>query len=416
MSDIFVPPRPLLQPVLTLQKEPMPKMAVVQGKKEEHVVHRRLDTQRRVLSSGLKTLRSQVEAGQLNVFGGHVLLIAEMFDDSFAASWTPRSLFRIRDEVLTRAAASNGYIIEIDVDDLPLLERRTANDSIACRCDISRVKRIRAWSDADLYRARPQSALWKNAVEFENGRGFIVWLSPFHNSEARADVLRALDDMRDDGLFLPTFPRLLLGRAGSTEIVVPDTSERQDSLAIVKRDYRTYGHGRALIEVPSSAALYQLVSSGAVFRIEPAQSLNVTSPGTGAEPSALLQSLTHSPIVGVVDGGCTSNRYRVAEAWRETPLISASQADTKHGNQVASMVIHGHEWNNNLPLPELYCRIGVAQAIPRQGASIGYSQARLVSYIENALTRHPETRVWNLSWNERASGLRSSTRSRRQAV
>lgn len=146
MSDIFVPTRPLLQPVLTLQKEAMPQRAVVQGKKEEHVVRRRLDTQRRVLSSGLRALRSQVQAGQLNVFGGYTLLLAEMFDDSFATSWTPRGLFRVRDEVLTRAAASNGYIIEIDVDDLPLVERRTSNDSIACRCDVSRVKRIRVYT------------------------------------------------------------------------------------------------------------------------------------------------------------------------------------------------------------------------------------------------------------------------------
>lgn len=402
MSDVSH--RPLLQPVLTLRKEPVPRTAPAGGKTEDDVKHERLDAQRRRLTAAMREMRAQASGGRLNIFGGYTLLVAEMFEDSFATSWTPRNLFRVREEPLTRAAASNGYIIEIEKDDLALIERRMAtNDSIAVRCDISRVRAIRPWSSPDLYRGRTHSALWRSAVEYENGRGFIVWLAPFRDPEARSDLIQTLDEMRGDDLFLPTAPRLLLGSAGSSEIAVPDISERQDSLAIVKRDYRAHGHGRAWVEVPSSVALNQLISSGAVYRIEPAQPLYVTSPGSGEEPAALPQSVAQAPIVGIVDGGCTANRYRVAEAWRETPLIANAHADTRHGNQVASMVIHGHEWNNNLPLPELYCRIGVAQAIARDGARITYSQARLISYIENALSRHPETRVWNLSWNERVS-------------
>jgi hypothetical protein len=404
MSDVLVPQRPLLQPVLTLRKDAAPRPAPLGGKKEEHVVHERLDVQRRVLRAAISELRSQAAAGKLNFFGGYTLLVAEMFNDSFATSWTPRSLFQIRGETLTRAAASNGYIIEIERDDLAEIENRiVTNDSIACRCDISRVRTIRAWSADDLYRGRTHASLWRSAVEYENGRGFIVWLAPLRDSEARVDVIQTLDDMRGEDLFIPTAPRLLLGNVGDSEIAVPDLSARQDSLAMAKRDYRAHGHGRALIEVPSSVALNQIISSGTVFRIEPVLPLHVTSPGSGAEPSALPQSVAQSPIVGVVDGGCTANRYKIAEAWRDTPLIATGHADTRHGNQVASMVIHGHEWNNNLPLPELYCRIGVAQAIAREGASVRYNLARLISYIENTLTRHPETHVWNLSWNERAS-------------
>jgi hypothetical protein len=246
----------------------VPRVAEVRGKEEKDIVRRRLNTQRRVLESDLRNLRSLAAAGKLNVFGGYTILVAEMFDDSFAASWTPKSLFYLRKEVLTRGAASNGYIVEIDIDDLHFIERRIAtSDAIACLCDISRVKKIRAWSADDLYRGRSHSSLWRSAIEFENGRGFNIWLTPFRDEEAKAELLQTLDDIRSDGLFVPTAPRLLLGTAGGSEIVVPDLSERQDSLSIAKRDYRAYDHGRALIEVPSSVAVSQIISSGAVLRI-----------------------------------------------------------------------------------------------------------------------------------------------------
>ena len=404
MSDISIQSRPLLQPVLTLQKQPVPQAVVVHGKKEEDIKHRRLNPQRKALASDVRMLRSQAAAGRLNVFGGYTLLVADMFDDSFATSWTPRSLFQIRGEILTRAAAGNGYLVEIDEDDLPAIERRIAtNDSINCRCDISRVKKIRPWSVEDIYRGREHGSLWRSASELDSGRGFIIWLAPFRQSAARAELLQTLDELRAEDLFLSTAPRLLFQTNGRTEIVVPDLSERQDSLAIVKRDYRTYGHGRALIEVPSSIALSQLISSGAVFRIDAVQPLHAMSPGSGKEPDALPQEIAHSPVVGLMDGGCNATRYRIAEAWREPPLIGDGNADTKHGNQVASVIVHGHEWNGHLPLPELYCRIGIATSLAKDGARVRHDAARLISDIENTIMHHPETRVWNLSWNERAA-------------
>ena len=83
-----------------------------------------------------------------------------------------------------------------------------------------------------------------------------------------------------------------------------------------------------------------------------------------------LSSIANEPTVGVVDGGCTARRYEAAIAWRDAPFVGNGLAATRHGNQVVSVVVHGHEWNNNLPLPELYCRIGVAQAIARSDAGV----------------------------------------------
>jgi hypothetical protein len=89
--------------------------------------------------------------------------------------------------------------------------------------------------------------------------------------------------------------------------------------------------------------------------------------------------------------------------WREPAFIDDGHAATVHGNRVSSIVIHGHEWNGNLPLPELYCRIGVVQVIARSNVRVTHDPVRLISYLDGVMGRHPETRVWNLSWNETVS-------------
>ena len=294
MSDISGPSRPLLHPVLTLHKEPVLRTPPGGGKEEKDIVKRRLAAQRKRLAQDFAGLRQQKSRDALNVFGGYTLLLAEMFAGSTATTWTPRNLFSLRGKSLTRAAAGNGYIVEIDGDDFPLVERRVVqNESIASRCDISRVKTIRPWAEDDIYRGRSARKIWDEAIQYDGGRGFIIWLAPFRDPEARNDVLLTLNSMRDEELFLPTSPRLLLGTSEGADITLPDLAERQDSLGIVKRNYRAYGHGRALIEVPSTVALHQIISSGAVFRIEPARPIYMTAPGEGAEPSELPRSHTY---------------------------------------------------------------------------------------------------------------------------
>jgi hypothetical protein len=401
MSDAHVPHKPLLHPVLTLRKNAVKKEATSGGKKESDIVVSRLQSQRAALSRQVSTLRATQQT--LPKFSDQTLLVAEMFDDSFSFSKTPRDLFRGRDGTLLRGAATlNGYLVEIDVEGLDRLARTiTDGSAVPTRCDISRVKTIRAYGERDIYRGRTEDALWNAAPEYEHGRAFVIWLSPFRNPQARQALIETIEGLEKSNVMIPTSARMLLGPASRGDIVVSDPAPRQNSLAVAQREYRSVGHGRALVQVPSRAALRSIVASGSVFRIDPVQPISLTSPGEGQEPRSLPSSIASEPTVGVVDGGCTARRYETAIAWRDALFVSNGTAATRHGNQVASIVIHGHEWNNSLPLPELYCRIGVAQAIARPDAGVPPNPLGLISYLDTLMTRHPETRVWNLSWNER---------------
>src|SRR5262249_44268010 len=107
------------------------------------------------------------------------------------------------------------------------------------------------------------------------------------------------------------------------------------------------------------------------------------------------------PIVGVVDGGLTAPSYKPAEAWRaDPPLVRTADAEVMHGNRVTSLVVQGHDWNNNLELSPLYCRVGTVQAVAKPGHGGADPQAFL-AYLNAVVASHPETKVWNLSLNER---------------
>ena len=105
------------------------------------------------------------------------------------------------------------------------------------------------------------------------------------------------------------------------------------------------------------------------------------------------------PIVGVIDGGLTSLKYKPAEAWVAPPLVANRIADTTHGNRVSSLVVHGHEWNNDRSLPELHCRLGTVQAVPRATANHVFDYETLLVYLKQVAVAHADTHVWNLSAN-----------------
>jgi hypothetical protein len=392
--------RPLLRPVLTLRKEPARRPAPAGGKKEADIVANRLDAQRANLLSDVRALSASGVAD--NNFGGHFHAVAEMFDDSFAPSKTPRDLFTIGGGSLLRGPADDGYLIEMSLDALPRLEQRVeTNTSVVVRCDISRVKTIRLRDKRDVLRGRTIQQLWDQAPKRENGRAFVVWFSPFQEPAARRSMVESIAALRDGRLLVPVSSRIVFREERGQLVPLLDRSARQDSLAISQREYRRDGRARAFVEIPSQEALQQIIGSSSVFRLEPIQDIVVTSPGEGEEPSALPSDISMQPIVGLVDGGCSARRYAAAEAWREHSLVGAAHADTRHGNQVASIVVHGHEWNGNLPLPELYCRLGVAPVLAKP--DIRQAADRIIPYLDAVLGRHPDTRVWNLSWNERAS-------------
>jgi hypothetical protein len=105
-------------------------------------------------------------------------------------------------------------------------------------------------------------------------------------------------------------------------------------------------------------------------------------------------------VVAVIDGGLHAQSYKPAEAWRAPPLFADSHADRQHGNEVSSLAIHAHAWNNNRELPSINCRIGTVQAVPNSRGSATFNESELVEYLELVAKAHPDTRVWNISANQ----------------
>lgn len=92
-----------------------------------------------------------------------------------------------------------------------------------------------------------------------------------------------------------------------------------------------------------------------------------------------------------------------AVAWRAPALIKDDHADNKHGNLVTSLVVQGHDWNNNLSLPRLYCRVGVTQAVAKSSGPMLADAQDLIAYLDAVIAANPETHLWNFSLNQRAS-------------
>lgn len=401
MSDGPRVSSPLLRPVLTLRKEPVGTPAPPGGKKESDIVVSRLETQRQKLLSDIQDIVSS--RSTLNFFNDKILVSVRMFADSFAVSKSPKDLISVSGENLLTRPLDTGYLAEVSVNNLTSIYRRIqTGSSVAIRCDISRIKSISPLGRKHVLRNRTIDSMWNQAIEVDGKKAFYIWLAPFKDNLARRELLTHFLEMQERDLLASTYPVVSFGRGISSDVVSRARTERESSIPTLMRYYQSEGKGRAVIRVSSREALRSIIASGSSFRMEPLVGIGTTAPGEGTEPHPRLPpTIAQEPIVGIIDGGCAAQRYSAAEAWRERPFVQDGHSDRRHGNQVTSLVVHGHEWNNNLPLPQLYCRFGTAQAVPRSDVFPPPDPTGLPSYIENIVARHPETKVWNLSWNER---------------
>ena len=393
--------RPLLNPVLALHVEPKREAAPTGGKSRKDIVTGRLADQRRVLSRDLTSIYER--RARLRTFGGRVQLVARMFDDSLAATKTPSSLFAAGTGARLVAPMRRGYLIEAQVDALPSLSRFVQMDTtVAAQVDISRVEHVHAFGPDDVLRGRNIDALWGDAPDYENGKGFLLAFAPFRDGGARENLMQRLAQYAQDQVLLPTSPTVSIPRSaeGEDAVALPVSAASQSSLVIGLRQYRNSGRARIIVQIASREALSEIVASGTVFRIDPVPQIEVTSPGEGAHPGPLPPDLSGQPIVGVVDGGRTAPTYDGAEVWRVAPLVRDRDADHKHGNRVTALAVHGHAWNTNLPLPELFCRVGTVQAVPRPNSGHRHNPQQLISYLDRVMNLHRNTRVWNMSFNE----------------
>lgn len=380
------------RPLLTLKIPVRPETRTGGGKSGRSIKIERLAQQTANLLLEAETLRNN--ARQRPTFAGHVHVVAQMFDDSFATTHTPNDLFESVDGFEIVAALDDGYLIEAHagaLDSLPSRIRR--QNSVKVKADISRVRSLSFFKPPVVSHVEI-AAIWNRAVAREGGRLFFAWLMPTSSQEARAAVLAEVERLRDRRV-IAVPPPSTAGAARAGALV----RSSRDRFEVAQREYRRTGAALLPVIAPSEHALAQLMASGTVVRIDPVRPIEVAAPGEGAEPTPPLD-LSEEPIVAVVDGGRTAQSYAHAEAWRATPsYVGDAVADASHGNAIVSLVVNGHAWNSNRHLPPLNCRVGIVQAVPRQNSGILTDELDLLDYLGAVAREQRGTRVWNISAN-----------------
>jgi hypothetical protein len=396
--------RPVLNPVLRFTKEPRPESVTGGGKSADSIRTDRLERQRERLAREFRTMAAVAE--DQPKFNGRAVLYASMFDDSLAPSWTPKDLFSAERGAQLMTPFRSGYLVEVDAERLARFARVAESaQRVFDKVDISRVKSVRFFDEEDAAGARNLDEAWAAAPKVPDGRIFLVWLMPLRDAAASEHLLRKITSMRDRVIASP--PPLLAG--SDFDLATAPTALRRnvrlladvDRLNIAMRTYRQIHQATTTVVVPSRAALTQFIASGTVFRLEPVQPISSTAPGEGREPARPLpRDMSHMPVVGVIDGGLTAASYKAAEAWKAPCFIKDNQADVVHGNRVTSLVVQGHDWNNKLSLPALYCQVGTVQAVPKKSAGALLDPQDFLAYLDAVMDAYPETKVWNLSFNE----------------
>jgi len=397
--------RPLLNPVLKFNRDPRPEGITGRGKTLAPQRAARLPAQREKLSSSLSDMARTVHRQPR--FSDHAMVYASMFDDALAPTWTPHDLFRDDHGAILVAPYRHGYLVEVKAAAIERLAAFVRDFGVlGDQVDIANIEAIRFFEAADVTGTQSLETLWKRAAVREKGRAFFISLMPLRDVNAAEELLNVFAGFRDGTIISP--PQQLMLDLAMAADSANDTAlaravraiSQTDRIAKAMRDYRLRRRARATVVVPDIEALGRLAASGAVLRMDPVTQIFATDPGEGREPDRPLpEDLSGMPIVGVVDGGLNAASYLPAEAWRAPPLVSGVAAEVMHGNRVTSLVVQGHEWNNNLVLPELYCRVGTVPAIAKRGYP-GPDREELIDYLDAVIAARPETRVWNLSFNE----------------
>lgn len=397
----------LINPVLTFLKRPAPAPIKGGGKNEKDIRQNRLATQRKKLSESFDGFMK--EAKKIKTHGNKTHIIARMFSDSHASTWTPKDIFSSQFGCRIVAPAFDGYLIESDVDAFEFMANRIKTaKTIVDRVDISRVESINLFDIAETFRGQSIQEIWKSESN-ESSKQFSFWLLPYSEQSARVSVVSEIielyknkkisfGDEKYSNLFNSATPDVPLG-----EYIDP-------VLTRACQEYLHSGIASFSAEVNSIESLQEIAASGTTYRIEPVSGItsNSTPPGQGEEPDLSSISPDDLPIVVVVDGGRSALSYEPFEYWIAPPLIDDYTANRIHGNQITSLVCNGHAWNNNLTLPELNCRFATVQAIAKNGTAKQPMQNQFLSYLRDVASATSSfAKVWNLSFNEIAPSANS---------
>ena len=391
--------KPLVNPVLRFMREPSPATVPGGGKSAKSIVGARLQLQQEKLSNEVLKI---ADARKI-VHSGMTHLIARMFDDSHAPSWTPSDIFGSDSGCRIVAPAHDGYLIEISTEKFSTLainikKSRTVNEKV----DISRVSELGLFDSREALRNHDTSTLWQETEKSSSGGYFNVWLLPFTSIESRNSVKSSL-------LSIHKQHHLSFGDIEFYQEEKTDKTQRQlddAQLDLVLSEYLQTGYAAASIQLRSKEALEALVGSGAIYRVDPVTAVSlVASPGIGTEPTPPM-AVNSLPTVLVVDGGVNAASYKHLHTSKINVLVNDAHADIKHGNQVVSLICQAHSWNNNRSLPPLNCKFISAQAIAKRGAPKSPSLHQLVAYLKKvAKDTADHTKVWNMSFNQEKPSL-----------
>lgn len=395
--------RPVLNPVLALKRDPRRASVTGRSLTEKLICQDRLDAQRATLSVQLRALRQS----EMPVHSGRILVAVRMFDDSLAPTYEPEAIFREGLGSQLVAPVRNGYLAQIHVSALENLADIVSRDThVDVRVTVSRIERISRLESIDVLGGRDAQSLWDAAIQDERGRVFTAWLAPYADGVARESVVESLQALQDQGVIAPLNNFVAISREQGSDADQLQLQEgaTANSLSRAAREYRQNPFTRLQFSLRDTSCLNLLVASGSVFRIDPVRPLVAAEVPTSPDPERPVSNELWQPIVGVIDGGLFAASYQPMVAWRAPSLVADVVANRTHGNRVSSLVIHGGAWNTHLNLPQLICRVGVAQAIARNGHGAA-TRTEFRSYLYSVVARHSgDTKVWNLSFSEPVDG------------
>lgn len=370
---------------------------------ENQVVISRLPGQRKKLAAqfiGLEKAVAHTHAGKL-------LVAIKMYDDSLAPTYEPESIFResLGSELV--APMRDGYLAQLDhqaLRNLSAIVRKSATTDV--RVTVSRIENISIPDSADILRGRTVESLWADAIQDDEGKVFTLWLAPYRENSARAEVATQIGAFAksQDIFSLADLVTITREQGSDADQLQLQTGVASGSIVRAIREYRQNPFARMQFAARDANTLARLVSSGVVFRIEPVRAFKAAEIPSAPDPDRPVPDEQWQPVVGVVDGGIFAQTYQPMVAWRAPSLVSDISANRKHGNRVGSLVVHGSAWNTHLSLPPLVCRIGVAQAIAKDNEGAATRKA-FRSYLHSVVSRHHgDTKVWNFSFNEPVHG------------
>lgn len=395
--------RPVLNPVLSLKRDPRRVGVTGRSTDETKIVQSRLADHKIKLSERIASFENQTTRYR----AGKILVAVKMHDDSLAPSYEPESIFResLGSELI--APIEGGYLAQLDRQSIKNISQIVHDSaSIDVRVTVSRIEDISLPSDADVLRGRSVQYLWDQAIKDERGRVFTLWLAPYRKNEARSEVSAQIGKLAEEQEIFSLTDLVSITRELGSDADQLQLQSSQASTSIVRaiREYRQNPFTRMQFVARDPDVISRLVSSGAVVRIEPVRPLEVAEIPSAPDPDRPVPDEQWQPVVGVVDGGMFAQTYAPMVAWRAPSLVSDIAANRKHGNRVGCLVVHGSAWNTHLTLPPLVCRIGVAQAIAKDGSGAA-TRTAFRSYLREIIARHcGDTKVWNFSFNEPVDG------------